>query len=91
VITVQQTQSDATGNHVMWVAVAFALVAAAAYLPIGFNLLAVGDLQTAEARPGCARALARVIPGARLAVFRQSGHYPFVAQPEQFAGLLRRF
>src|SRR5437868_4259491 len=48
-ITVQPTQRDATGNPVMWADVALALIVAAAYLLIGFNLLAVGDLQTPEA------------------------------------------
>jgi hypothetical protein len=33
---------------VMWWAVAFALLAALAYVLIGFNVLAVGDLQTSE-------------------------------------------
>ena len=33
----------------MWLAVALAVIAAVSYVLIGFNLLAVGDLQTAEA------------------------------------------
>ncbi len=35
--------------RVMWLAVALAVVAAVSYVLIGFKLLAVGDLQTAEA------------------------------------------
>lgn len=37
-------------NHVrvMWLAVALAVIAAVGYILIGFNILAVGDLQTAE-------------------------------------------
>ena len=40
---------------------------------------------------GCAEELARGIPGARLVVFGQSGHYPFVEQRESFSAALRRF
>lgn len=37
-------------NHVrvMWLAVALAVIAAVGYILIGFNILAVGDLQTGE-------------------------------------------
>ncbi len=42
-------QGPTTYVRVMWLAVALAVVAAVSYVLIGFNLLAVGDLQKAEA------------------------------------------
>ena len=34
--------------------------------------------------PGCSDALLAAIPRARLAVFEQSGHYPFIEEPARF-------
>ena len=45
----QTTHAGAAHDGATWAGVGLALAAAAAYLLIGFNILGVGDLQTAEA------------------------------------------
>ncbi len=41
-------QRSTIRERVMWLAVALAVIAAVSYILIGFNMLAVGDLQTGE-------------------------------------------
>jgi pimeloyl-ACP methyl ester carboxylesterase len=35
--------------------------------------------------------LADAIPGSRLEMFEDSGHLPFIEEPERFAGVVREF
>jgi proline iminopeptidase len=41
--------------------------------------------------PACAEELAASIPNARLVLFEQSGHYPFLEEPEAFWAAVRAF
>ena len=51
-IAVDQAHADANRVRVMWVGVVLAMITVLAYMLIGWNILAVGDLQVAERPAG---------------------------------------
>jgi proline iminopeptidase len=54
------------------------------------TLVVVGELDWL-CSPRTARNIAAGIPGAEIRVFPGAGHFPFLEQPEEFAGVIRRY
>jgi len=54
------------------------------------TLLLVGR-HDPQCPPACSEEMARGIPGSRLVLFEQSGHYPFLEEPQKFAKELKAF